>query len=78
MFRSLSLSLVMVLGLATYTLSAQLAIGDWDTHLSYNEARQVADAVDRIYCGTKNGLFYYHKNDHTIQIINQGGRTFRP
>ena len=59
------------MGLASYPLSAQLAIGDWDTHLSYSEARQVADGIDRIYCGTKNGLFYYHRNDNTIQIITR-------
>ena len=71
MFRSIWLSIILVMGLATNTVSAQLAIGDWETHLSYNEAKQVADGIDRIYCGTKNGLFYYHKNDHTIQIITR-------
>jgi len=59
------------MGLASYPLSAQLAIGDWDTHLAYNEAKRVADGIDRIYCGTKNGLFYYHRNDNTIQIITR-------
>jgi sugar lactone lactonase YvrE len=59
------------MGLVTYTISAQLAIGDWKTHLSYNEARQVADGIDRIYCGTKNGLFYYHRKDNTIQTLTK-------
>jgi ligand-binding sensor domain-containing protein len=58
-------------GLASYPLFAQLAIGDWDTHLSYNEARQVADGIDRIYCGTKNGLFYYHRTDNTVQTLTR-------
>jgi hypothetical protein len=71
MFRFFRLGLVLVLGLVTYTLSAQLAIGEWKTHLSYNEARQVADGIDRIYCGTRNGLFYYHRTDNTIQIITR-------
>ena len=71
MFRSIRLSIILVMVVATNTVSAQLAVGDWETHLSYNEAKQVADGIDRIYCGTKNGLFYYHKNDHTIQIITR-------
>ncbi|MCK4855426.1 MAG: hypothetical protein KAT31_14205, partial [Bacteroidales bacterium] len=71
MFRSIRLSIILLIGLATNTLSAQMAIGDWETHLSYNEARQVADGIDRIYCGTKNGLFYYHRKDNTIQIITR-------
>ena len=71
MFRSIRLGLLLAMGMASSTLSAQLAIGEWKTHLSYNEARQVADAVDRIYCGTQNGLFYYNRKDHTIQIITR-------
>ena len=71
MFRSISLSIILVMGLATSTVSAQLAIGDWDTHLSYNEGVQVADGADRIYCGTRNGLFYYHREDKTVQIITR-------
>jgi len=71
MFRSIRLCLSLVMGLATCCLSAQLAIGNWKTHLSYNEARQVADGIDRIYCGTKNGLFFYHRNDNTIQILTK-------
>jgi ligand-binding sensor domain-containing protein len=57
--------------MASGSLMAQMALGDWKTHLSYNEARQLADGGDRIYCGTRNGLFYYHRQDHTIQIITK-------
>jgi ligand-binding sensor domain-containing protein len=71
MFRSIRFGLLLILGMATLSLSAQLAIGDWKTHLSYHEAKQVADGVDRIYCGTQNGLFYYHRKDNTVQIITK-------
>ena len=71
MFRSISLSIILVMGMAASTVSAQLAIGDWDTHLSYNEGVQVADGSDRIYCGTRNGLFYYHRLDNNIQTITR-------
>jgi hypothetical protein len=71
MFRSIRLGIILIVGLASYPLFAQLAIGDWDTHLSYNEARQVADGIDRIYCGTKNGLFYYHRTDNTVQTLTR-------
>lgn len=71
MFRFIRLRIILVMVLVSNTVSAQMAIGDWETHLSYNEANQVADGIDRIYCGTKNGLFYYHRSDNTIQTITR-------
>lgn len=71
MFRSPRPSIILFMTLAANIVSAQLAIGDWETHLSYNEAKQVTDGIDRIYCGTKNGLFYYHKKDNTVQTITK-------
>ncbi len=71
MFRSIRSGLLLTMGMATCSISAQLAIGNWKTHLSYNEGRQVADGIVRIYCGTKNGLFFYDRNDNTIQIITK-------
>ena len=49
-------------------LSGQAVMGEWKSHLSFNEAVQVADAGDRVYCATGSGLFFYHKTDHTVKI----------
>jgi ligand-binding sensor domain-containing protein len=71
MFRVFRGFSILLLGLASNLSSAQMAIGDWKTHLSYSSGKQVADGIDRIYCGTQNGLYYYDKTDNTIHIITR-------
>ncbi len=71
MFRIFRLTILLVFALASYQLPAQMAIGDWKTHLSYAEGQQIADGIDRMYCGTKNGLYYFNKQDNTVHIITR-------
>jgi hypothetical protein len=52
-------------------MTGQNIIGDWKSHLSFNEGLKVADAGDRIYCATGSGLFFYNKSDHTVQILTR-------
>jgi TSS9, PorZ, N-terminal beta-propeller domain/Two component regulator propeller len=47
-------------------LNAQLTIGEWRTHLPYSQAIYVTEAGDRIFCATRSGLFYYNKEDNTL------------
>ena len=47
-------------------LQAQLTIGEWRTHLPYSQAIYVTEAGTRIYCATRSGLFYYNKEDNTL------------
>jgi ligand-binding sensor domain-containing protein len=44
----------------------QLTIGEWRTHLPYSQAIYVTEAGSRIYCATRSGLFYYDKEDNTL------------
>ncbi|MFC2081421.1 two-component regulator propeller domain-containing protein [Bacteroidota bacterium] len=53
------------------SLGAQAGIGEWRTHLPYKVGRQVSVAGDRIYCGTKSGLYYYDKQYNTVNIITK-------
>jgi hypothetical protein len=39
----------------------QVPIGQWRTHLPYNQVLSVAEDVQNIYCATKGGLFSYSK-----------------
>jgi hypothetical protein len=48
------------------SLSAQLTIGEWRTHLPYSQAVHVTEAGDKIFCATRSGLFYYNKTDNTL------------
>lgn len=55
------------------TVTSQVAVGKWRDHLSYNETFKVSDAGDRVYCSAANGLFYYDKDDHTLNRVNKTG-----
>jgi hypothetical protein len=47
------------------------AIGTWTDHLSYNNGTAVAIAKDRIYCATRQSLFYYDLTDYTIRKLSK-------
>ncbi|GAA4434006.1 two-component regulator propeller domain-containing protein [Pontibacter saemangeumensis] len=48
-----------------------LALGNWQVHVPYQQAMAVADAGDRVYVATANGLFYYDKEFNTTQPISK-------
>ncbi len=63
--------ILLLLTVLTGTLGAQPGIGEWKTHLTYKESRQVSGAGDKIYCATKSGLYYYDKEYNTVNIITK-------
>ena len=44
---------------------------NWQEHLSYKSAKIILEVEDDIYCSTENGLYYYNKNDYTINRLNK-------
>jgi hypothetical protein len=50
---------------------AQIPKGAWRDHLSYNKGKVVAITPDRVYCITDKALFYYEKEDGSIQKISK-------
>ncbi len=50
---------------------AQIAIGSWRDHLSYNKATNVTEAENRIYCVADGNLFYYDKSDGTSNRVSK-------
>lgn len=48
----------------------EIGVGEWRFHLSYRSARAVEKAGDRIYCGTRNGLFYVTPSDQQIHRLS--------
>ena len=63
---SLSLFLLTITGVAQIT-----GIGQWRDHLPYSHAIAVKEAGSRIYCATPYSIFYYDKEDNSIQRINK-------
>ncbi len=49
-----------------FLIDAQMTIGEWHVHLPYYQANCVTEANEKIYCVTTGGLFYYNKEDHTL------------
>jgi hypothetical protein len=50
---------------------AQIPKGAWRDHLSYNKGKVVAITPERVYCITDKALFYYEKEDGSIQKISK-------
>lgn len=67
--------LVTILLLATLAgflpSQAQLALGKWRDHLSYNTIYKVCATNDKVYCSAAGGLFYYDMEDMTINRLNK-------
>lgn len=47
------------------------AIGQWQVHLSYNNGKTLAEAENKVYCGTQSGLFYFNKEDDQITRLSK-------
>ena len=43
----------------------------WQEHLSYTNAKHILEVENNIYCATESGLFYYNKEDYTINRLNK-------
>ncbi len=46
-------------------------IYNWQEHLSYSNAKHILEVENNIYCATENGVFYYNKEDYTINRLNK-------
>lgn len=51
--------------------SAQMAIGEWQAHLAYNNVTQTAPADNLIYALSDGALFSYNTEDQSISLFNK-------
>lgn len=52
-------------------LSAQLAVGEWRTHLPYQSANIVMVTEERVFCSSTGGLFYYGTVDNSLETLSK-------
>ncbi len=52
-------------------LRAQIAVGDWRTHLSYKQGNSVAVAGDLVYCIADGSLFSYRISDNSLETYSK-------
>lgn len=63
--RVLFLSLCFGIGLNAYSQG----VGSWTSHLPYHNGKKVCEVGNRIFCVTENGLFYFDKEDNSLNKI---------
>lgn len=52
-------------------MHAQLApIGDWISVLPYHNVVSIAETNDRVYAASESGMFYYEKEDQSVQRLS--------
>ena len=51
--------------------SAQIAIGQWRDHLSYQRATDLVEAGNKIYCVADGNLFSFNKEDGSVERISK-------
>jgi ligand-binding sensor domain-containing protein len=52
-------------------LAQDIAVGAWRTHLTYHNAQAVADAGDRVYVASSNGLFALDKASRELTTLSK-------
>ena len=66
-------TLIIASWLVSASLYAQdgVSIGNWRTHLPYQKVIAVEPVGNKIYAATEYELFYYDKQDNSINILNK-------
>jgi len=70
--KSIRIYFCLLLFFSPFLTKAQLtAIGSWRDHLPYHNATYVIEVENNIYCVTESGLFYFNKEDQTINRMSK-------
>ncbi len=64
-------SILILLAASLQSIHAQVGIGQWRTHLPYQNANKVMLTDDKAFCSTTGGLFYYNLEDNSVQTISK-------
>lgn len=48
-----------------------IPLGTWRIHTSFTSASCVAQVGNKIFCGTDGGLFYYDKEDNSLNVFSK-------
>ncbi len=50
---------------------AQIPVGQWRVHLPYAYGTTIEKVGSKVYCGSRNGLFYYDTEDNSINPVTK-------
>jgi len=60
-----------ILSIISFSISAQVAMGKWRTHLSYNNVSQIAQSGNKIFAVSQGALFSLDKQDGSIYFYSK-------
>ena len=63
--------LITLITLASITLNATAAIGDWKIYMSYSDPQQIQETGNYLFVQASNSLYLYNKNDQSIQTFDK-------
>ena len=64
-------ALIALITLASISLSATAAIGDWRIYMAYSEPQQIQETGNYLFVQASNSLYLYNKNDQSIQTFDK-------
>lgn len=57
--------------LGSFAYAQQVGVGQWRDDLPYSECISITDAGSRIYCATPYAVFFFDREDNTLQRITK-------
>ena len=60
-----------ILSIISFSISAQVAMGKWRTHLSYNNVSQIAQSGNKIFAVSQGALFSLDKQDGSLYFYSK-------
>ena len=64
-------ALIALITLASMSLTATAAIGDWKIYMAYSEPQQIQETGNYLFVQASNSLYLYNKNDQSIQTFDK-------
>ena len=63
--------LIIVSIFSIFSIYAQLSMGSWDTHFSYNNVSEIAQSKDRVFALSNNALFSIDKEYESVKLYSK-------
>jgi hypothetical protein len=63
--------IILCFSISWQLLAGQGALGTWTSYMPYTNAKVIADADGKIFCSTEGGLFYFNRQDNSINKIGR-------
>ncbi|MEI6764496.1 MAG: two-component regulator propeller domain-containing protein [Bacteroidota bacterium] len=71
MRKNILILFVSVILLPIVGIAQEVSLGNWRVHLPYKKCINVAQIGKHIYCATPYSLFYYNKEDNSVNMLNR-------